>query len=244
MERKKVLLGNGDILFIDGICEDDENFYSCTYLSPKTGTEIPKIRVPVRSCIESDKDDIDLECVPKKEKESKEYTELASLGFGVDYSNVNIWVHIKKIGLVKLTKTTKKSVHFIDSKGNNRYTAVKNVKSIYNYSPGTELPTVESQKKRKRKSNSPKSKKSTNNKVGANKPVKSGDISYIDEVPEEIDYRDRQVFIDINENKKGLRVKNVCKGKIFWKNLETGKCSAILRKKVNDNNNIVIYEYK
>ena len=67
----------------------------------------------------------------------------------MDYSNVDVWVKLKKRGLVKVVKTTEKSVHFLDADGKKRYTSVTNVKGIYNYSPEKKIPTAEEQKTRK-----------------------------------------------------------------------------------------------
>lgn len=263
-DRKTVLLAEvGDILYINGVCEDDENFYSCSYKSPKTGTEIG-VRVPVRACIESDRNDVDFECVSankRQGKEAGEYKELVSLNFEADYSYVNVWVHVKKVGLVRVIKTTKKSVHFIDENGESRYTAVKNVKSIYNYSPDKEMPTKENQKKQKReakksvnKAESPESNpapqdnkeaETKSKKIASATPAANTDeYEYIREVPKEIDYKDRHVFIDIDENKKGMKVRRSHGGRVFWDNPKTGQYSAISLKKVNSNENIVVYEYK
>ena len=248
-QKETVLLGNGDILYIDG---EKDGFYTCSKVSEKTGGVISGVLVPKRPCVKSDKDGITYECVPSQvraEQDSKDYKELASLNFNVDYSNVDVWVKLKKRGLVKVVKTTEKSVHFLDADGKKRYTSVTNVKGIYNYSPEKKIPTAEEQKTRKQKikksAKNPKSSKSIpKKKVAASTSKKSGKVEYLTEVPREAEYRDRDVYIDIDENRKGMKVKNSRGGRVFWEDPNTGKYSAISLKKVNENESIVVYEYK
>ncbi|MFW6014807.1 MAG: hypothetical protein ACOCRK_00050 [bacterium] len=156
MKGKRVLLRNGDVLTIDGI-SDDENYYSCTYTT-ELGKKISKIKVSKESCVESDKEGIDYESLPKHLREGKEspnydIIKIDSLPGNVDLTDHGgIWVVVKKFdNEMKVVKKTNKSIHFIDDSGKKRYTAFKNVKEIRNYSQSKELPKEKPKKKYKKK---------------------------------------------------------------------------------------------
>jgi len=274
-QRETVLLGNGDILYIDGVNEKDDSFYTCSYYSPKTRSFISKVLVPIFPCVKSDKDGITYECLPahkRDEKKSDNYKELVSLNPKIDYSKYNIWVKTDMHGLSKVTNVTKKLVMFTDGNGGTKYTNIKNIKGIYNYAPEQDL-TSNTPKKKKTTAGKTKTKKSSMDKSGdskkenkepkkdkptTKKPAKKKQVAsvstvpktdnfeYISEVPAEAEYlkEDRHVYIDIDDNKKGMRVKRSKGGRVFWEDPKTGKYSAISLKKVNSNESIVVYEYK
>lgn len=71
-------------------------------------------------------------------------------------------------------------------------------------------------------------------------------IEYIEELPRFVNFKNegRNVFIDIPEVKNGLKIRRVANGSVYWDDLETGKTSTKSLKKVNNDENIKVYEYK
>lgn len=297
IEKKgqKVLLGNGDILTIEDICEYDESMYTCSVVSKRTGNPISGILVPIRSCVETDKEGVELESVPQKEAQKDEAYENSVrvdvdklLKKKIDFENHSLYVTVKKFPkAMKITGLSKKSVHFIDPEGKKRYATFPKVKQILNYDPYDnidDLPEKQTRKpKKSKKSNDEKAKEYAEAKgrdpkagsdqgkedlkkqtkkqgkkaattsttkaktKGAIKPA-PGDDNYevIQEVPRSVDYRKegRDVYMDLDETRKGLKIRRSANGRVFWDNPADGQYSATSLKKVNSSENIVVYEYK
>ncbi len=279
VEGKTILLGNGSILNIDAI--KDERFYTCSYYSKESETNIGDILVPIYSCVHSEKESVDFESVsssqPTEKKKESEDIDVISVEDitekRIDPQTNDIRVTVKKFSNeMKLIKITKKSVHFIDDDGKNRYVGLDRLKKIYNHGIINTPDVSETVEKRTenvmetvktpeentkdytevedQSNDKPKNKKTTTkteNKKEKNNKSKvktTGDFEYLNEIPEEVDYRkeERSVFIDL-PNVGSVRVKYIRKGRLFWENLETGKYSAISLKKVNKEN-WKLYEYK
>ena len=302
---KNVLLGNGDVINIDS---EKENIVNGTIINHVSEKKFSGIMISKENLVETEGEkgfssvdgyvetdfNVDFFCIPATKRdqiEKSKYNTLKSLMKNHHFSDKNVWVKIKKYPeLMKVVKTSNKSIFFIDDQGEQRYSNFNNIVEIRNYNLDEDVPEDQevmvseevSKKKKKSKKNenirnTGKSGKGKGKKAKTaveavknneqvlepvenkeEKPdkeaVKSEDThpridpkkTIILEVPREAEYKKegRNVYIDLPDGRKGLRVKRSHGGRVFWIDESTGKYSAISLKKVNGDKEHVVYEVK
>lgn len=233
--------------------EDLPDHFKCAVGSLKN------VLVKKKSCIECEDLNVDYECVAiqKEIKTDVPFERLKELPIECDFSKHNVYVTVKKyIEEMPVVKTSKTSVFFKTTDGKIKYTNFRNIKKILNYNPGQEMPikilkkrgrkpfknpsdvnpNPACQTKKSTKSNQPTIKKKRGRKVTGWIPVPApkGKKEYINEVPQEIDYRGVQdVYLDLPDGREGMHIMRSSGGRVFWKDPKTGQYSATALKKVN-----------
>ena len=168
---KTILIGLGDVFVIEDIVKDI--YYKCRFIEDDKN-KFMGVMIKIESCVESDKDGIDFESLPKakrdeiklkRKEENGGYKTLTQIACNTDFLLYDIKVGITGYdNEMSVVKTTDKMIFFVDDNGKTRRSAFKNITSLKNYSPNMEVPEMDSDysfeeteketttKKRKRKS--------------------------------------------------------------------------------------------
>lgn len=241
---KKILLGRDIVNDVVTISDDvsDDDYFICS------GKLATNILVPKAYVVEINEKDIELECCAIKKNyiriDAPDFVEISSLPVNFNFSDFSVYVKIKKhTDELKVVKTSKKSVHFIDENGKIRYTGFANIKKIINYNPeqkisvDTEKPANKTKKKESLATaeKKDKKKKNTENKEKAKAyaaakgrdPEAVGGTPKSVNIPEPVENTDKK-FVNILEVPYDVDYKK--EGRDVYMDLPDGRHSLKVRR--------------